>query len=297
MAFTFKPHSMQRHTIDREGRRVYVVRYTATTTLPGVEGPVACRLAYDALVPIGSGFTYYGDTDAFATRTRDFTVTPWRQADEGAAAKFYVDATFDTGDSTNCSTESFDGEPWTHPWHRNKQNIRVMRPYDKDKDDNIIANTAGDAFNPPFEKEYIEAQLIMTGNMQTIDVNTWSSYEQEGGAVNSNAIGSFAARTLRVVELTYQEAWYGTCVNYWQARGVFAFAGDTHDLQVEHWGKRQIVGGESKNIGRPTRQPLDANGAMVPDQPLPREPHKDTRQVFPELTFPPPGIPASLFTF
>ena len=300
MAFTFKPHSMRNHTVDREGRRIYTVRYTATTDLPEVEGPVACRLAYDAQYPVGMGFTYYGDSDAGATRTRDFTVTPWRQADAGAAAKWYVDATFDTGDNKNCSTESFEGEPWTHPWSRSKQNIRVMKPVEVDKDGNALQNTAGDPFNPPFELEYIESQLILTGNMQTLDVNAWASYEDKGGAVNNATIGSFATRTLRVVELAWNEAFYGTCINYFQVRAVFAFNGETHDLPIEHWGREAFdaPGGNKQPIlGRVTRQPLDANGVMVPDAPLPREPHKESKRILQELAYPPPGIPAGLFTF
>jgi hypothetical protein len=300
MAFVFKPHSMRNHTVNREGRRVYTVRYTATTNLPGVEGPVACRLAYDTQFPVGIGFTYYGDSDLQATRTRDFTVTPLRQASTGTAEKWYIDATFDTGDATNCGTESFENEPWTHPWSRSKQNIRVMKPVEVDKDGEALQNTAGDPFNPPFELEYIESQLVLSGNMQTLNVNSWAAYEDNGGAVNNATIGSFAARTLRVVELSWNEAWYGTCTPYFQVRAVFAFNGETHDMKIEHWGREAFdeAGGNKQPIlGRVTRQPLDANGVMVPDAPLPREPHKESKRVLPELAYPPPGIPAGLFTF
>ena len=293
MAFTFSPHSMQRHQVTKEGRRVYIVRYLAITDQPGVEGPVACRQAYDAYVPLGSGFTYYSDTDAGATRTRAFDVIPWRQGGQGEAARFWVDATFDTGDATNCSTESFEGAPWTHPWRRAKVNTRITRDKLKDKDGNPLTKTNGNRYDPPLQVEYIESHLELTGNIQgsALDVNTWALYEQDGGALNNAIIGSFGAQTLRVSELTWNEAFYGVCERYYECRATFMINPNGHALKVPQFGWTELDGADFRELGWNEPVALDANGkgAAVP--------FEKTHEVYPELAYPPPGIPASLFTF
>lgn len=294
MTISFSAHSLTAHNVDKDGRRTYNVRYLVTATAS--EGPVSVRQAFDTAVPLGTGFTYGSDSDSFAIRTRPFSVKPSRQGGEGSDRRYFVDATFDTGGDDRCQDETFEGEPWTWPWSRRSASTRKTLLIDDDKDGNELKNTAQIPYWPAPEVEQIDDVIVLSGNMLNVDFFSWAGFKARGGAVNLYDIGPFPQRTLRIVDMEWTEAFYGTCTRYYQCVISIAVNPDKWDLEIVQIGFKNFFG-----IDNGSSEPsfLDANGAFIKQADLQagiEQPFVKTHRIHNEKDFSQIGFPMTLLT-
>ena len=294
MTITFAPHSLKSHTVDKEGRRAYTVRYLVSASAS--EGPVSVRQAFDTAVPLGTAFTYGSDTDTYAIRTRSFSVTPSRQGGSGTDKRWFVDAMFDTMGDDKCQDDTFEGEPWTWPWSRRSGSTRKTLLIDDDKDGKELKNTAEIPYWPAPEVEQIDDVIILSGNLLSVDFFQWAEFKARGGAVNSTDIGPFPERTLRIVDMEWTEAFYGTCTSYYQCVVSIAVNSDTWDLEVVQVGFKNFFG-----IDNGSSEPsfLDQNGSFIKQADLQsgaESPFVKTHRIHNEKDFSQIGFPMTLLT-
>ena len=263
MAITFDAYALRSHSIDENARRRYVVRYKCNASAS--EGPVAVRQAFDTTYPLGiTYFTYGSDVDTSAVRIRPFSIVPWRQGGKGSGKRYWIDATFDSLGDKHCKDETFDGPPWTHPWVRSTQSTRVMKPVFDDKDGTELQNYCEEPYYPAPEIEQLDDVIVLTGNLQNVDFFKFSEYKERGGAVNQSAIGNFPARTLRVVELDWTEAFWGACQRYYQCRMGIAVNTATWDLKIKQFAFRTRTGlGNYTALDTALPQPINSSGAVI----------------------------------
>lgn len=201
---------------------------------------------------------------------------------------------FDGGsfcEQVQCSNEAEDGKSWIvtvqygpyDPTQFDAQNPLDAPPKvrfglsrqsitaDKDVDGKPVVNSAGQAFDPPIEKD--ESRLVMSVevNVQTFDANLFAAYKD---TVNDDVWWIFAPKTVKFMNATAELQHSGDCpVNgglYWVMTWEFEIKEDTWTKKILDQGLMCIgvSGGSSGELihcidteGQPASEPMLLDGA------------------------------------
>jgi hypothetical protein len=177
-----------------------------------------------------------------------------------------------------------DPVPWNRPPVITGSFQKVEKVAERDKDGNLICNSAIMSFDPPILIEVAQGTVTVQQNVQLTDagLNFTTQYACYG-CVNSNDLflNFFPPDSCRYDGWEFQQEEFSGSP-YWSLKWSFSvnlntdtFTGDWNNLQVLDAGLVELVDGEWKNIkdanGNPVSQPvlLDGAGQKLPPAGVP----------------------------
>lgn len=112
--------------------------------------------------------------------------------------------------------------PLLRPAEVSINSVKQMMVLRKDKNGNLIANSAGAPFDPPLEYEDIRLGIDIIRNQRFFDAGVIGAFV---GAINSKAWLSFPAKTVRCADITAKRA-FENGFFYWVASYKFEYKSD-----------------------------------------------------------------------
>lgn len=137
-------------------------------------------------------------------------------------------------------TCEYDFDPTQYPTEFSIYTEKYQKAIQKDTNSNIIANSAGDPYDPPVTIDDSRVIIIATKNMTTTDFNlqTPDTYKDK---LNSLAFLGFAPLTIKCNNIGGERIKWGD-IFYWRVRCEFAYDGGSWQKELLDQGFNVIDG-------------------------------------------------------
>lgn len=245
---------------DTEGNRTYVVTAQVKTSARG-DGSIiviaGLGLDLTSFYAVGNesdpGAFF---TSAYATpKSKNKSLTTWTvKINYSSKAKDKVNVT------------QVD-DPLDEPPQISGSFVEYLKIVEEDKDGVVIANTAGDPFDPPILDEDGRPTIVIVKNFAELDLPRLADYY---GAVNSDPFFGLSVRTVRFSSLSWSQKYRGSGIPYYPVSMGFEIKKDKWDIKILNRGYAVLDGGVKKVVldgrgkGYNKQVLLDVNSVEIP---------------------------------
>lgn len=259
-------------TRDRDGHREYriVNKVKVNTTVGVAQGP-ATALSTPGLPIPGSLWSIEGDIDLDAVCQFDATVT--QTVDNEQNEMFLVEQLFTTKPNPNCiarlGTGTGTGNPATDPLNESPKIsggfVKYTEEYTNDRNGDPILNSAWERLRGPqteFDKSRVTIRIQQ--NHATLGINTLAALID---TVNGDTLWGFAARCVKLSDITYEQLYSADCDCYFKITYEFEVNTDTFDRDLLDEATKVLNGYWDKTTGVWTLRNIGAFGLGVAPDP------------------------------
>lgn len=126
--------------------------------------------------------------------------------------------------------------PCDRPWECTVRTQTAVEVMERDVTNWVVANSAGDAFSPPIDRDVGTLTLVLSGNQNSLDV---ALIRQATKAINLNPWWGFAPKECRIDQFLASSA-IENGIFYWRVSAEIGVckAGETWDAQILDRGLR-----------------------------------------------------------
>jgi hypothetical protein len=229
-------------TIDNNGHRTYKLN-TLASALSG-DGP-AIIMNTPGLPAVGSSWAFDNDTDQWAFCYPTMTVTPKIKNEPNTL--WTIEQTFSTKPLKRCQDTTI-SDPLLEPQAISGSSVTKSTPPEDqlfDKDGEIIQSIS---FEPITGLEFDDNNHAVNigQNVGTLGLSTITEMVN---TVNDDVLWGYAARKIKLSNISWQRKLYGVCTFYYTRQFSFDINDDTWDLTRFEKGWKTL---REKNAANPT---------------------------------------------
>ena len=241
--------------VDTEGSRSYRVTYSVWTDSVQ-DGPITVRSALG--LSYSSFYVFYAEQDAGAFFSGVSSVKAHGESQTGRK-EWRAVVSYSTKPKKRCDENQID-DPLLQPEKRGGTFVQFQKPLVKDRLGQAFTNSA---LIPFFDAVMDDSRptLVITKNFATLDLTKYSAYKD---AVNVDTFYGMTARKWKVMRISWEENFLGSCAPYYPVTFEFQLNPDTWDEQRVDAGFEKLVGGVYEVIldtnGLPKTSPTNLDG-------------------------------------
>lgn len=231
---------------DSDGHREYSVT-TLVERDSATDGPGQALLTPGLPVP-GSFWVFGSDADLWATCTQEAKVEHHQSKND--RNKFWaVEQKFKTRPTKRCCENQFEN-PLLEPPKVRGSFVRRTKEAAQDRFGNPVVNSAWEQMRgTQVEFNDSSPQIIVEQNVAALDYPLLTSFRN---CVNDDVLWGFPPRCVLLSDISWEQAWWGTCYYYYKRTLTFDVLFETHDRYIPDEGTMCLRGKWDRSTTSPT---------------------------------------------